>query len=403
MNKNNLIAGFFRYHREKLNYSQRGLINDSSPVKESSLCDFENGKRTLNEEQLVYLFQQIGYDYYDVINRYSFSNEFSKIMNFIYLADFDDAIDLFKECKEKGVFDSLGALKFAVLDYLFKILYRENLLVDQDIILSCANLMSTELYNVLRIAQGILLKYKGNNKESIICFKEVLNSSYDENVRAWSFSQIGTAYDSDGDYYNAQKYTEEALSIYSRTMNFKKMIQLNLTLGTICMHIDACEHAEDSYKKAYESSLELKDFYKVTTRCFENICWLYFITNQYNKFEQFTTEEIGNLVLNENTYFVLAWAYYKTGRVEECVKYCKEAREKYKDREYPQIVFTYIERAVLGKKSGQDTLLKKAITMEDYEHNKEIDELFTLELIDIYERRKNYEKAYKYTRKLLNR
>ena len=65
MNQNNshLIAGFFRYHREKLNYSLRGLVGDGKVVDLSSLSAFEHGKRTLKEEQLIVLFNKINYDY----------------------------------------------------------------------------------------------------------------------------------------------------------------------------------------------------------------------------------------------------------------------------------------------------------------------------------------------------
>ena len=43
------------------------------------------------------------------------------------------------------------------------------------------------------------------------------------------------------------------------------------------------------------------------------------------------------------------------------------------------------------------------IETEDYDHDALTEKLFTYELIDIYERRKNYEKAFKYAKKLLNR
>jgi hypothetical protein len=67
------------------------------------------------------------------------------------------------------------------------------------------------------------------------------------------------------------------------------------------------------------------------------------------------------------------------------------------------MVYEYIEKACKGIKTGQDALLRKIIETEDYDNTAEIKELFTYEIIDIYERRKNYEKAFKYAKKLLNR
>ena len=45
-NKSHMIAGFFRYHREQLNYSLRGLVDSTDVVDLSSLSAFENGKKS---------------------------------------------------------------------------------------------------------------------------------------------------------------------------------------------------------------------------------------------------------------------------------------------------------------------------------------------------------------------
>ena len=66
-------------------------------------------------------------------------------------------------------------------------------------------------------------------------------------------------------------------------------------------------------------------------------------------------------------------------------------------------IYEYIEKACKGIKTGQDALLRKIIETEDYDHDALTEKLFTYEIIDIYERRKNYEKAFKYAKKLLNR
>ena len=66
-NNSHLIAGFFRYHREKLNYSLRGLVGDGKVVDLSSLSAFEHGKKTLTDVQLTKLFQMIGYDYKQIL------------------------------------------------------------------------------------------------------------------------------------------------------------------------------------------------------------------------------------------------------------------------------------------------------------------------------------------------
>lgn len=403
MNINNLIAGFFRYHREKLNYSQTGLIDDSSPVSVSSLCDFENGKKTLNNEQLIYLFKQIHFDYFNVIKSNSFNKEYITILELIYSGELDSAIDIFEQCLSQGVFDTLGSLNFSLLDYIFTVCWKKEISQNQSIILHCVNLLTVDQKALLRICEGKLAKDDGRFEDAVSCLKDVYSITYNNSIRAWALYQLGTVYIQMGNYVEALSVTLKARNIYAETLNIKRLIHVNLNLGIMYMYTNSATNAEESYSLALHAAKQLKDSKKIVTKCFNSLCWLYIKTNQYDKINQLIDNELNELILNENTLFVLAWAYYKTGRADECVKYCKEAREKYKDREYPQVVFTYIENAVKGKKTGQTPLLRKAITMKDYEHNKEIDELFTLELIDIYERRKNYENAYKYARKLLNR
>ena len=139
------------------------------------------------------------------------------------------------------------------------------------------------------------------------------------------------------------------------------------------------------------------------TKCFNSLCWLYFETNQYDKVNDLLNNKPEELVESRNTYFILAWAYYKLGKNEEAVKYCREGLEKFSKYTYVCMIYEYIEKACRGIKTGQDALLRKIIETEDYDHDALTEKLFTYELIDIYERRKNYEKAFKYAKKLLNR
>jgi len=233
--------------------------------------------------------------------------------------------------------------------------------------------------------------------------KDADQLTYNPKIRSWICHKYGIVYSFIGNYAEATVALLEAKNRYAEFLGIIRLIQTNLNLGNVYTLTKSYEKAEESYLIAYERALMLKESTGLLTKCFNSLCWLYFERNQYDKLKEVIDNKPDNLVESENTLFVLAWAYYKLGLVDECVKYCKEARNKYLDREYPQVVFTYIENAALGKKTGQDALLKKAITMKDYEHNQMIDELFTRELIDIYERRKNYEKAFKYAKKLLNR
>lgn len=403
MNKNNLIAGFFRYHREKLNYSQTGLIDDSSPVSVSSLCDFENGKRILTESQLFYLYNLIGFNYNEIINCSSFNSQYEIILDEIYNGNINNAENLYFSAVNQGVYNTLSTIDFAFLSYVITIITRKELTNHTSIILSCKNLLSSDQIAILKICDGKLAKDDGKFDAAISCLKDVHSITYNNNIRAWAYYQLGVVYIQTGNYIEALSSTLEARSIYAETLNIKRLIHVNLNLGIMYMDTNSNGHAEESYLLALNAAKQLKDSKKVVTKCFNSICWLYFKTNQYDKVRELIDDKPEDLIENRNTYFVLAWANYKLGNVDECVRYCVEGKKRFPDHEYACTVYQYIENAVKGKKTGQTPLLRKAITMKDYEHNKEIDELFTLELIDIYERRKNYENAYKYARKLLNR
>lgn len=402
VNKSHLIAGFFRYHREKLNYSLRGLVGNGSVVELSSLSDFEHGKRQLHEDQLVYLFKLIGYDYYEVINAYDFEKEYQQILNWIYLGEIKRAEDLYMKCIQNNAFNSLGCISFCLLGYTIGSI-RDNINPNVLFIENCNHLLDDNQIAVSKIAKANCMIHHGRFNDAIEILKDADQLTFNPIIRAWIFLQYGIAYAFSGNYAEATVSLLNAKNRYGEYLGVIRMIQVNLNLGTVYTLTHSYDKAEESYLIAYERALMLKESTGLLTKCFNSLCWLYFERNQYDKIKELVDNKPEDLVESKNTYFVLAWGNYKLNNSDEAVKYAVEAQAKFSDSEYACTVYKYIENAALGKKTGQDTLLKKAITMKDYEHNQMIDDLFTRELIDIYERRKNYEKAFKYAKKLLNR
>lgn len=401
-NKSHLIAGFFRYHREKLNYSLRGLVQDGSVVELSSLSDFEHGKRNLSEEQLIFLFKLIGFDYLKVINSYEFIDEYHQIMELIYLGEIMHAENLFNDYVEKDVFNTLGCLYFSLLGYVIGYI-RNHVNNNHSIIENCNYLLNNNENAVIKIAKANDMIYHGKFNDALEILKDAEHLTLDLKIRAWIAHQFGRVYILSGNYADATVALLEAKNRYADFLGIIRLIQTNLNLGNVYSLTNSYNKAEESYLIAYERCLMLKESTGLLTKCFNSLCWLYFERNQYDKVKELVENKPDNLVESKNTYFVLAWGNYKLNNVDEAVKYAVEAQTKYSDNEYACTVYKYIENAALGKKTGQDSLLKKAIAMKDYEHNQMIDELFTKELIEIYERRKNYEKAFKYAKKLLNR
>lgn len=402
VNKSHLIAGFFRYHREKLNYSLRGLVGNGSVVELSSLSDFEHGKRQLREDQLVYLFKLIGYDYYEVINAYDFENEYHQILGWIYLGEIKRAEVLYSSCIEKNVYCTLGCLGFCVLRYVFASIRMKN---DEDamIALKCESLLENDQIVVIKIADAINKLNQGLFDVAIEILKYAEDITYNPKIRAWICHQYGIAYSFMGNYAEATVALLEAKNRYADFLGIIRLIQTNLNLGNVYSLTNSYAKAEESYLIAYERALMLKESTGLLTKCFNSLCWLYFETNEYDKVRDLLENKPDELVESRNTYYILAWANYKLGNVEESIKYCEAGLDKFKDYSYVCMIYEYIKKACKGIKTGQDALLKKIIETEDYDHDKLTERLFTLELIDIYERRKNYEKAFKYAKKLLNR
>ena len=404
MNQNNshLIAGFFRYHREKLNYSLRGLVGDGKVVDLSSLSAFENGKKLLTENQLIWLFKRIEKDYNKVIESYMFLYEYDSIVEYLCLGESQKAEQLYLQCVENDVFESLGAMNFTVLNYVLTSVYDKNINSDN---------LCLELYNLIDDKQKAIINIAKTNNEikngdfqlGIEILKQSEMITYNPKIRAWMMQQFGRLYILVGNFAEATVSLLEAKHRYSEFLGIIRIIQINLNLGTTYLLTNSYEKAEESYLEAFKSSLMLNDSTHLLTKCFNSLCWLYFKTNEYDKVKEFLMNKPDELVESRNTYFVLAWGYYKIGNYEESIKYCEEGLKKFSKYSYVCMVYEYIEKACKGIKTGQDALLRKIIETEDYDNTAEIKELFTYEIIDIYERRKNYEKAFKYAKKLLNR
>lgn len=404
MNQNNshLIAGFFRYHREKLNYSLRGLVGDGKVVDLSSLSAFEQGKKILTEEQLIALFRMLGCDYIALLKSYDYQQEYKILCEYIYLADIKQAVILFKQCESNGVFDSLGCMNFALIQYVLSSI--NNKLIEFDsLCIHNAKLYTSEQKVLLKIADAYRFKNSGCFEKAIETLKEVEKISFDSKLRAFISQQFGVYYGLLGNYAEATVSLLDAKRRYGELLALVPLIQVNLSLGTVYFLTNSYSKAEEAYTEAYRSILLLKNSSHLLTKCFNSLCWFYFNTNQYNKVNELLNDKLDILHESTNTYFVLSWASYKVGNSEDAVKYSLEGQKKFSNDEYACTVYKYIENAALGKKTGQDALLKKAIEMKNKENSNEFNELLIREIIDIYERRKNYEKAFKYAKKLLNR
>lgn len=404
MNQNNshLIAGFFRYHREKLNYSLRGLVGDGKVVDLSSLSAFEQGKKILNDNQLVWLFNTIGFDYHTVINTYSFSEEYDNIINLLCLGETKYAFHIFDTCLTKGVFKSLGAVNFFILNDIFQLINNK---CPQylDICVKLERLMHNEQRCILKIALSILKMNDGLFNEMLYLLNEANELTYNTKIKAWITFERGRCFGLTGNYTESIVSLLEAKQRYSEFLGIIRMIQTELNLGSVYTLTNTYIKAEESYMSAYRSALLLDESSYLLTKCFNSLCWLYFNQNEYDKVKILLEDKPDELVESRNTYFILAWAYYKIGNYEEAIKYCEEGLKKFRDYSYVCMIYEYIENVCKGVKSGQDALLRKIIETEDYDNDAFTNKLFTYEIIDIYERRKNYEKAFKYAKKLLNR
>ena len=404
MNQNNshLIAGFFRYHREKLNYSLRGLVGDGKVVDLSSLSAFENNKRMLSKQELSFLFDQIGFDYCTVLNNYAFDQEYTQILEFIIFGDTKQAEKMYLSCVDRGVFSTLGSINFTLLQYFLAGLNSQQILTD-DICHKLILYYDIEKQSILKISDSIHARNNGEFVVAIEMLKEAEQMSYNLKLRAFVSHQFGIYYGLLGNYAEATVSLLEAKRKYGEIFGLIPLIQVNLSLGTVYFLTNSYSKAEGVYIEAYQGTLLLKNSSHLLTKCFNSLCWFYFNTNQYNKVNELLSDKPDNLCDSTNTYFVLSWASYKVANFEDAVKYALEGQKKFNNDEYACTVYKYIENAALGKKTGQDALLKKAIEMKNKENSNEFNELLIREIIDIYERRKNYEKAFKYAKKLLNR
>ncbi|MBR5289503.1 MAG: hypothetical protein IKU28_00715 [Erysipelotrichaceae bacterium] len=377
-------------------------MGDGKVVDLSSLSAFEHGKRNLNEEQLIWLFETIGYDYDEVVKSYDFEKEYLNIVDAICLGETQNAESLFFSCVENGAFNTLGCINFSLLKYVLSTMNSKRILVDSTCI------MFEEMYSpiqkaILQVAKACELKILGDFDSAIRLLKEAERMIYDLKIQAWITHLYGVIYGLVGNYVEAAVALLKAKQNYGDFLSVIRMIQTELNLGNIYLSTLSYKKAEESYLIAYQQSMNLKDSSYLLTKCFNSLCWLYFETNQYDKVKNLLLNKPLELVESRNTYFVLAWSYYKIGNYEESIRYCKEGLEKFTDYSYVCMIYEYIMKACKGIKTGQDALLRKIIETEDYDHDALTEKLFTYEIIDIYERRKNYEKAFKYAKKLLNR
>ena len=377
-------------------------MGDGKVVDLSSLSAFEHGKRTLTETQIVWIYKRINFDYYTVINAKSFNTEYEEILTLLLLGESKKAENLYLKCENELVYNSLAVLNFSLLKYVLASIYDKYIKIDKTCFLY-KDLYDQNQRAIMFIGCSIENLNKGLFQEAIECLKEAEQITLDTKIRAWILFQYGRIYGISGNYAEATVALLSAKQKYADFIGVIRMIQTDLNLGNVYSLTNSYEKAEASYIEAYKRCMLLNDFNKLLTKCFNSLCIHYFDTNQYEKVIDLLKNKPNELVESRNTYFVLAWGYYKIGNYDEAIKYCEDGLEKFSKYSYVCMIYEYIEKACKGVKTGQDALLRKIIETEDYDNDAFTNKLFTYEIIDIYERRKNYEKAFKYAKKLLNR
>ena len=344
----------------------------------------------------------IGFDYKEVINAYDFFKEYEQILEHIYLGEIGKAETLYYKCVEKEVFKTLGVLNFSLVSFVLSAIDSIDNQCD-DACMKSACLLNSDQIAVWKLAESMYYRNDGDYVSAIEALKDAEQYSYKPKIRAWIYQLFGIYYIYSGNYAEATVALLEARNRYADYLGIIRMIQVNLNLGNVYALTRSYAKAEESYMIAYERAKKLKESTRLLTRCFNSLCWLYFETSEYDKVQNLLSNKPDELVESRNTYYILAWACYKLGKKEDAVKYCIAGQKKFKEYSYVCMIYEYIEKACLGKKTGQEALLKKIISTEDYDHDALTERLFAYELMDLYESRGNYEKAYKTAKKLLNR
>lgn len=387
---------FAYYKRMRKENDDISALASKIKVSKGLLYDIESGRRALTSEvfENVINYYGIKYDnsrelygegYNLVLELFKYTVKIDKSGFFKLYEQFEEKIDVYKHSKAFIFVDLIKSMRETKLkNYKVAEVYLEKSkeYIDQYdnniIFIYAVQWMFTKeiednAEKLRKILIGAYNKYSLNNVDSYIL--------------GMLYYQIGRLLQKEEDYFEADKYFDEAIKYFKFDVLLNREIQVYIQKAISYMEINQFEKAEKIYLEMYNKASK-NNFIGRIKACCNNLTVLYFVINEYEKAEEFyqCAKKNGSTFSDINFYH--AHIVYKT-------KPLKEARSEISQlikNENKKIILLSLKfiQAMLNKNDSKvDEYYESALEEFKLINAKIDDKILTKMIIEYYQNRNN--------------
>ncbi len=323
-----LIGSYVNFHRKKKGLSLENVCyilkeKYSIDVSKGRLSKFENGKRPLSESIFIKLLMILDIELYD--------NDFdeSNLSNLIF-----DALNCFCELEtdeEQKIFNdvlecshylySLEFIKYLLIMLMYNIRITKNqedisiLLVQLD---KYSHLLNDKDFAIYMIYRGInnynINKYTNAVSNFDVALKRINND--DNTLKGIIYYYINFIEQSLNHPIIAMRYCNIAISEFSKTSNFTRVLSLKMHLGNCYTRLNQFEEAKQLFLEVLTKMRSLKRV-NFKNCIYYNLSGLLLKMENYEEAIKYTRIALSSGLFVEYTLIYIPYSLYRLNRIDE--------------------------------------------------------------------------------------
>lgn len=327
-----LAGALFKTHRRKRQVPMQVIANQAN-ITNSSISDFENGKKILSQERLTLLYQCLGMDY-------AAASDMNEFMNVLDQMIIDICCDSTVNVTYDDISKYENIVNFNECYFLYQLMQLLITIYRNDSFIS--EVKKNEIIKTLEAnVDFVPLKYKAMVYDTLgICYDHVdyhkaidylkkgLHNVTRDELQALIFYHIGMNKNYHGELSEALELFTKAKIIFDEHLIYTRSLMCHIEIGIVYMQLGLSTKAEKNNLECIRYAKKKPELRPKLICAYNNLLWLYIRDKQYAKVLAYKDEVLALDPLNPNFLSYMGIAYYYLDDKEQAKLYLERTKEE---------------------------------------------------------------------------
>ncbi|MFR7591221.1 MAG: helix-turn-helix domain-containing protein [Longibaculum sp.] len=393
----------------KLNRQQQGLtlkyIKHKTGISKGHLSRIENNKEKISYENVKMIFDVMEIP----ITEEDLNNQFEKdfmafYLDVVYLRDYTVSFEKIKSYQHY-IRSSFSYIKYLLANMIYDTLNgKKNILKEYSFIKDYFYYLEPYQCQLFYDYLGIYNYLNKNPVSALKYYNLALTYQGNDYSKSMLYYHVSTSQLLLNNLQESLKYSYESRSLFSKTINLKRIVSINFEIARIYSRNGNYREAEKINLNCIQAYKEL-DMKINVAKTYNNLIWEYIRSKEYQKVFEYCDKALETEIFNHCIYFYMSFASYKLGDSSKAREYIKLARETMDE---PTKYMETMIKAYQIYLSNANNERKEKHLLKVYEESNKINDYdlndFILEMLcEFYKNTHNLEKELEYTLKYVEK